>query len=74
MKTLSKNDDWIKQKSDKGNSIVLINKSDYLDKMYNIRSDFKKIVKSSLVGEKHRNFIIQTGKKLTNFPKQLQAS
>ena len=45
------------QKSDKGNSIVLINKSDYLDKMYNIFSDSKKIMKSSLVDEKHLNFI-----------------
>ena len=35
LKTLSKNKDLIKQKSDKGSSIVLINKSDYLDKMYN---------------------------------------
>ena len=31
LKTLSKNKDLIIQKSDKGNSIVLINKSDYLD-------------------------------------------
>ena len=49
MKTLSKNNDLIIQKSDKGNSIVLINKNDYLDKMYNILSDSKKFVKSSLV-------------------------
>ena len=39
LKTLSKNKDLIIQKSDKGNSIVLINKSDYLDKMYNILSN-----------------------------------
>ena len=38
LKTLSKNKDLIIQKSDKGTSIVLINKSDYLDKMYNILS------------------------------------
>ena len=31
LKTLSKNKDLIIQKSDKGNSIVLINKSDYLE-------------------------------------------
>ena len=42
LKTLSENNDLIIQKSDRGNSIVLINKSDYLDKMYNILSDFKK--------------------------------
>ena len=37
------------QKSDKSNSIVLINKSDYLDKIYNILSDSKRFVKSSVV-------------------------
>ena len=42
LKTLSKNKDLIIQKSDKGNSIVLINKSDYLDKMYNIQLQLKK--------------------------------
>ena len=47
LKTLSVNKDLIKQKSGKGYSIVVINKSDYLNKMYNILSDSKKIVKSS---------------------------
>ena len=53
LKTQYINKDLIIQKSDKGNSIVLINKSDYLDKMYNILSDSKKFVKSSLVDDKH---------------------
>ena len=43
LKTLSKNKDLIIQKSDKGNSIVLIIKGDYLDKMYDILSDSKTI-------------------------------
>ena len=42
--------------------------------MYNILSDSKKFVKSSLVDEKHRNVIIQIEKKLTNLLKELQAS
>ena len=62
------------QKSDKGNSIVLINKSDYLDNMYNILSDSKKFVKSSLADDKHLNFIIGTEKKLTDLLKELKAS
>ena len=74
MKTLSKSKDLIIQKSDKGNSIVLINKSDYLDKMYNILSDSKKFVKSSVVDDKHLNFIIGIEKKLTNLLKELKAS
>ena len=73
MKTLSKNKDLIIQKSDKGNSIVLINKSDYLDKMYNILSDSKKIVKSSLVDDKHLNFIMGIEKKLTDLLKASEA-
>ena len=59
---------------DKGNSIILINKSDYCDKMYSILSDFKKIVKSFLVDEKQLNFIIAIEKKLTNLLKELKAS
>ena len=74
MKTLSNNNDLIIKKSDKGNSVVLINKSDYRDKMYNILSDSKKIVKSSLVDEKHLNFIIGVEKKLTNLLEELKAS
>ena len=62
------------QKSDKGNSMVLINKSDYLDKMYNILSDSKKFVKSSVVDDKHLNFIIGIEKKLTDLLKELKAS
>ena len=74
LKTLSKNKDLIIQTSDKGNSIVLINKSDYLDKIYNILSDSKKFVKSSVLDDKHLNFIIGIEKKLTNLLKELKAS
>ena len=73
LKELSKNKDLIIQKSRKGNSIVLVNKSDYIDKMYNILSDSKKFVKSS-VDDKHLNFIIGIEKKLTDLPKELKAS
>ena len=74
LKTLSKNKDLIIQKSDKGNSIVLINKSNYLEKMYNILSGSKKFVKSSVVDYKHLNFINGIEKKLTDLSKKLKAS
>ena len=74
MKTLSKNKDLIIQKSDKVNSIILINKSDYLDKMYSILSNSKKNVKSSIVDDKHLNIIIGIEKKLTDLLKKLKAS
>ena len=74
LKILSKNNDLDIQKSDKVNSIVLTNKSDYLDKMYNILSDSKKFVKSSVVDEKYLNFVIGIEKKLTNLLKELKTS
>ena len=74
MKTLSKNKDLIIQKSDKGNSIVPINKADHLDKMYNILSDSEKFVKSSVVDDRHLNFLIGIEKKLNDLLKELKAS
>ena len=74
LKRQSKNKDLIMQKSDKGNSIVPINKSDYLDKMCNILSDSEKFVKSSVVDDKHLNYVIGIEKKLTDSLKELKAS
>ena len=62
------------QNSDKGNSIVLINESDYLDKMYNNPLDSKRLVKSSILDDKHLNFIIEIKKKLTDLLTELKAS
>ena len=42
--------------------------------MYNILSDSKKFVKSSVVDDKHLNFIIGIEKKLTDLLKELKAS
>ena len=42
--------------------------------MYNILSDSKKFVKSSIVNEKHLNFIIGIEKELTNLLKELNVS
>ena len=41
--------------------------------MYNILSDSKIFVKSSVVDENHLNFIIEIEKKLTNLLKELKA-
>ena len=73
-KTLSKNNDLVIQKSDKCNSIVPINKRDYLDKICNIVSNPKKFVKSSLVDNKYLNFIIGIEKTLTDLLKELKVS
>ena len=42
--------------------------------MYHILSDSKKFVKSSIVNEKHLNFIIGIEKELTNLLKELNVS
>ena len=66
METPSKKNDLVIQKSDKGASIDLIHKIHYLDKMNKILSHSKKTVESSVVDEKHLNFIIETAKNLSN--------
>ena len=74
MKTLSKNNDLIIQISERGNSIIVLNKTNYLDKIYNILSDSKKFGKSSVLDDKHFNFNIGIEKKLTNLLKELKSS
>ena len=48
LQNLSKNKDLIIQKSDKGNSVVIVQKQDYLEKMNDILSDQKKFSKVRL--------------------------
>ena len=48
LQNLSKNKDLIIQKSDKGNSAVIVQRQDYLEKMNDILSDQKKFSKVSL--------------------------
>ena len=57
MQNLSKNKDLIIQKSDKRNSVVIIQMQDYLEKM-NILSDQKKFSKVSLKDDTLLNFAI----------------
>ena len=56
---LSKNANLSIQKSDKGNSIVIINKDDYLKKMRNILSDSRKFSEICIAKEKYLNFLNQ---------------
>ena len=74
LKSLSKNDSLIIQKSDKGNSIAIINKDDYLQKMQNILSDSSKFSEICITTEKHLNFLINIEKQLTDLLKQLNHS
>ena len=74
LKSLSKNDSLIIQKSDKGNSIAIIDKDDYLQKMQNILSDSRKFSEICMANEKHLNFLINIQKQITDLLKQLNDS
>ena len=58
LKSLSKNDSLIIQKSDKGNSVAIIDKDDYLQKMWNILCDSSKLSEIFVTNEKHLNFLV----------------
>ena len=74
LKSLSKNDSLIIQKSDKGNFIAIIDKDDYLQKMRNILSDSSKFSEVSVTNEKHLNFFVNIEKQITDLLKQLNDS
>ena len=57
-KTSLKIKDFIIQKSDKGNSVVIVQRQDYLKKMNDILSDQKKFSKASLKDDTLLNFAI----------------
>ena len=59
LKALSKNDSLITQKSDKGNSISIIDRDDYLQKKRKSLSDFSKLSEICEGNEKHLNFLIK---------------
>ena len=48
LKKLSKNKDLIIHKSDTGNSVVVLDRKDYIKKINNILSDWKKFVMVNL--------------------------
>ena len=61
LQNLSKNKDLIIQKSDKGNSVVIVQRQD-LEKMNDILSDQKKFSKVSLKDDTLLNFAINQEK------------
>ena len=71
LKGLSANKDLIIQKSDKGNSVVLLNRNDIkrLNKMLSDSSKFKKL---NVKPGKEINFLLQQEVSLTNFSKKAE--
>ena len=74
LKPLSKDDRLIIQKSDKGNSIIISNKDNYLQNMQNILYDFSKFSEVCIAKGKHLSFFINIEKQITDLLKQLNNS
>ena len=55
---LSKNKDIVIQKSDKGNSVVIVDKDTYIKRMENLLSDQRKFEKVTLKNDTFLNFVV----------------
>ena len=74
LQNLRKNKNIVIQKSDKGNSIVVVDKANYLDKMGNLLNDTRKFEKIDLKNDGILNFVINQEKRVDNILKKLVAS
>ena len=71
LQNLHKNKNIVIQKSDKGNSVVVVDKADYLDKMDNLLNDTRKFEKINLKNDGILNFASIKKNVLTIFLKNL---
>ena len=74
LKSLSKNISLIIQKSDKGYSIAISDRSNYLEIMRSILSDSSKFTQVSISEDKQLNFIFDVEKYITELLKDLKIS
>ena len=58
LENLRKNPDIIIKKSDKGKSVIILNKKVYLEKMSEMPDENKQFLKLSIQEEQHFNFLI----------------
>ena len=71
LKNLSKNPDIVIQKSDKGNSVAILDKKVYLEKMKEMLNKNDQFLKLPIQEEKHYNFLINLEKKIREPLKEL---
>ena len=69
LKDLSSRKDIIIQKADKGNSVVILNKTDYIKRMTEMLSDIDKFKKLILKPGKELNLLLKHKDKLVSFLK-----
>ena len=74
MQNLRKNKNIVIQKSDNSNSVVVVHKADYLDKMDNLLNDTRKFENINLKSDGILNFVINQEKHFDNILKKLVAS
>ena len=72
LKDLSSRKDIIIQKADKGNSVVVLNKSDYIKRMTEILSDIDKFKKLNVKPGKELNLLLKHEDKLVSFLKGIK--
>ena len=70
LQNLRKNKNIVIQKSDEGNSVVVVDKTDYLDKMDNLLNDTWKFEKINLKNDGILNFVINQEKRVDNILKK----
>ena len=61
---LSKNKDIVIQKSDKGNSVAIVDKDTYIKRMGNLLSDQRKFEKFTLKSDAFLNFVVNQEKRI----------
>ena len=74
LQNLRKNKNIVIQKSDKGKSVVVVDKADYLDKLENLLNDTRKFEKINLKYDGILNFAINQEKRIDSILKKLVAS
>ena len=71
LKNLSQNKQFVIQKSDKGNSIVIVDRVKYIEKMENFLSDQSKFQKITIKDDNLLNFITSQQKRIDKIYKKL---
>ena len=74
LQNLCENKNIVIQKSDKGNSVVTVDKADYLDKMEKLLNDTWKFEKRNLKNDGILDFVVNQEKHVDKILKNLAAS
>ena len=69
--SLSKNKDIVIQKSDKGNSVVIVDKETYIKRMENLLNDKRKLERVTLKNDAFLNFVVKQEKGIDTLFKNL---